>query len=204
MTASSGILFALATTLSWSICVFPFTEAAKRLGANPLNHFRLLLASVLIMALAILSDPICFRLLFTEDRLHAWLWLGFSGILGLTIGDHFGFGMYTILGARLGSVLTTFAPGAALAVGMVLTGDRLSLIGLFGMVITITGVITISLSRKERNAIPESRHGSLAKGVIFGLLAAFCQGAGLVLAKRGMSTGDLDVTDISAIQATFI
>jgi hypothetical protein len=47
---SLGILFALLTTLSWSICIFPFTEATRRLGASPLNHFRLLLAIVLLTA----------------------------------------------------------------------------------------------------------------------------------------------------------
>lgn len=201
---TAGLIFALLTTVSWSIGIFPFTEAAKRMGANPLNHFRLLLATLILLVLAFAADPSGFSEMFSSQRTQAWIWLGLSGIIGLTIGDYFGFAMFAILGPRTGSVLTTFAPGAALAVGMVLTGDRLSITGIIGMLVTIFGVIAISLSRNERKSIPESRHGSLAKGIIFGVLAAFCQGAGLALAKKGLVPSYAGQPDVHPFQATFI
>ncbi|MFM9027730.1 MAG: DMT family transporter [Bacteroidota bacterium] len=204
MMNTSGLLFALLTTVSWSIGIFPFTEAAKRMGANPLNHFRLLLATILLVILAIAADPFGFSDLFSTDRQQAWIWLGLSGVVGLTVGDYFGFAMFAILGPRTGSVLTTFAPGAALAVGIFLTGDKLSLTGIIGMAVTIFGVIAISLSRSERDSIPESRHGSLLKGIIFGVLAAFCQGAGLALAKMGLLPSFEGQKDVHPFQATFI
>lgn len=199
---SAGLTFALLTTLSWSIGIFPFTVAARRLGANSLNHFRLALAMLMMLVIAILtSGPASFLRLFSSEMFSSWCWLGLSGIIGLTIGDHFGFAMFAILGPRLGSVLSTFAPGAALITGYFLTHDRMSLIGIIGMIITALGVIVLSLGRDERSLHQESPHGSMLKGVIFGILAAFCQGAGLVLAKKGLtgSTGS-----VPPFQATFI
>lgn len=200
----SGILFALLATLSWSFCIFPFTQAARRLGSNSLNHFRLLLATIIIGLLSLLISPQQFVELFSRPYQQAWFWLGISGILGLTIGDYFGFGMYAILGPRLGSVLTTFAPAAALILGTFLLDEHISILGIIGMLITILGVIAISLGKSERVLIPDHGHGSISKGVVFGILAAACQGAGLVLAKKGMLSETEMQLSIHPIHATFI
>jgi drug/metabolite transporter (DMT)-like permease len=130
--------------------------------------------------------------------------LGLSGIIGLSIGDHYGFAMYAILGPRLGSVLTTFSPASTLLISYFLISEELSIIGIIGMFTTIVGVIWISLGRKERDKLPDHGHGSIKKGIIFGLLAAICQGAGLVLAKKGMLSEHSQHADIDPIHATFI
>lgn len=197
-----GIAFALLTTVSWAIGIFPFTIAARRLGVNPLNHFRLALATCILFVIAFLGDRNFVHALSQPELYGAWFWLGLSGVIGLTIGDHFGFAMFTILGPRLGSVLSTFAPGAALVTGFFLANDRLSLIGILGMLITMAGVIVLSLSREERNQHQETHHGSLRKGIVYGILAAFCQGVGLVMAKKGMQLQGN--TLLPPFQATFI
>jgi drug/metabolite transporter (DMT)-like permease len=181
-----GIIFALLTTLSWSIGIFPFTVAARKMGTNSLNHFRLLLAMIIIGIYALIFYHNEFLPIFTSDYLQAWLWLSLSGIVGLTIGDYFAFEMYKILGARIGSVLTTFAPAAALILGSLLINESISAIGIFGIGLTIIGVNFVSLGKSERGKIPDHGHGSIPYGIIAGILAALCQGAGLVLAKKGM------------------
>ncbi len=200
----TGINFAILATISWSLCIFPFTLAARKLGSVPLNHFRLLLAVILIGITSILILPEDFLSLFHSDFVEAWFWLGISGIIGLTIGDHFGFAMYAILGPRIGSILTTFAPAATLIVSYLILGEELSMIGIFGMFITIAGVIWLSLSRGERHQIPDRGHGSIRRGIIYGVLAAICQGAGLVLAKRGMLAEFSAHEAINPVHATFM
>lgn len=200
----AGINFALLATLSWALCIFPFTQAARRLGPVSLNHFRLLVAVLIMAIISLFFSTNDFLSLFSEEFLGAWLWLGLSGIIGLTIGDHYGFAMYAILGPRLGSVLTTFAPASTLIISYFLIGEVLSWIGILGMFITIIGIIWISLSKRERLQIPDHGHGSIRLGVIYGLLAAICQGAGLVLAKRGMLADHSMHSDINPIHATFI
>lgn len=199
-----GVNFALLATLSWSFCIFPFTQAARRLGSVSLNHFRLLLAVCILGVASFSLRTADFISLFSNDYLDAWLWLGLSGIIGLTIGDHFGFAMYAILGARVGSVLTTFAPASTLVISYFLISEELSWIGIFGMFITILGVIWISLSRDQRQQIPNHGHGSIRLGILYGVLSAICQGAGLVLAKKGMLAEHSVHTDIFPIHATFI
>ena len=129
------------------------------------------------------------------------MWLGLSGIVGLTIGDFFAFRMYAILSPRTGSVLTTLSPAAALAAGYFLLGETINGFGIAGMIITMFGVMGISLGRKEREMIPDHGHGSVFAGIIFGILSAVCQGVGLVLSKKGMMHEGLLVPPLPA---TFI
>lgn len=201
MTQTTGILFALLTMLSWSICIFPFTQAARRLGSNTLNHFRLLLAAVFLALTNIIVDPRTFFDLFSSSHTYSWLWLGFSGIVGLTIGDFFAFKMYAILSPRIGSVLTTLSPAAALFAGFALLGETINAVGVAGMILTMLGVMGISLGQKERDAIPDHGHGSIAAGIIFGILSAVCQGVGLVLSKKGMIQ---EAVTIAPLPATFM
>ena len=199
-----GIIFGLLTTLTWSLGIFPFTQAARRLGVNPLNHFRLVLALVFITVISIVINRSGFIALFRHDHLQAWIWLGLSGIVGLTIGDYFAFKMYSILGARLGSVLSTFAPAATLFSGWLLINEQISLIGIVGIIITIIGVNFISLGKRERLKIPLTDKSHITKGIIAGVLSALCQGAGLVMAKKGMILeGHLGIV-LQPFHATFI
>ncbi|MCX6291759.1 MAG: DMT family transporter [Bacteroidetes bacterium] len=204
MNFSPGIVFALLTTLSWSIGIFPFTQAARRLGSHSLNHFRLLLATIFLTVASLVIDHTAFVQLFSKEYLQAWLWLGFSGVIGLTIGDYFAFRMYAILGTRIGSVLGTLAPAAALLLGSLLLDEHISWIGITGIAITIFGVINISLGKSERELIPDHGHGNISAGIIAGILGALCQGAGLVLAKKGFLAEQQFQHTVNPVHATFI
>ena len=200
---NTGIIFALLTTLFWSIGIFPFTQAARRLGTNPMNHFRLLLATIVIGTFSYLVEGRNFTILFSSQYYNSWFWLGLSGVIGLAIGDYFAFAMFSILGARIGSVLTTIAPAAALILGALIINEHISYIGIIGIVITITGVNFISFGKSERNKIPDHGHGSIAFGIFAGIIGALCQGAGLVLAKKGMLSQPISFPLIP-LNATFI
>jgi len=198
VTQSTGILFALLTMLSWSICIFPFTQAARRLGSNTLNHLRLLLAIFFLSITNLVINKDFFLGIFSSQYLYSWTWLGISGIVGLTIGDFFAFRMYAILSPRTGSVLTTLSPAASLIAGYLLLGETINSIGIAGMILTMIGVIGISLGRKEREMIPDHGHGSVFAGIMFGILSAICQGVGLVLSKKGMMHEGLVVPPLPA------
>ena len=198
-----GELIAVCTALSWSIGIFPFTEAARRLGPNPLNHFRIALAVVIIAICAFAffhTSPIQ---LFTTPRSYHWIWFGASGVVGLALGDYYGFTAFAILGPRIGSLFSTLAPTAALFLGYFVLDERINFIGILGILVTIAGVAWLTLSRKDDNTNMQVHFGNKKKGIIFGVLSALCQGAGLVMAKKGLQH-TIDGTEISVIQATFI
>jgi len=198
-----GELAALLTALSWSIGIFPFTEASRRMNPNTVNHFRLLLGVILLAIYLMISAAIGPMALITFPLPEHWLWFGLSGLVGLALGDYFGFTSYAILGTRTGSILTTLAPGASLLFGYFLLGEKLNWIGITGMAITIAGIIWITLSKKEQAKIADSEFGKKEKGIFYGVLAALCQGVGLVMAKKGMGF-TIDEQALSSVHATFI
>lgn len=198
-----GELMAMLTTLSWSICIFPFTEASRRLGPNTVNHFRLLLAVVLLSLILVLFINFSFIQLLIIPHLNNWFWLGLSGIIGLTLGDYFGFTMYAIIGTRLGSLFASLSPGAALLFGFLLLGETINAVGIIGIMITSFGVAWLSLSKAEHAKIPDYGHGKISKGILFGILSAICQGVGLVLAKKGFYNPNIG-SDMNPIHATWI
>jgi len=111
-----------------------------------------------------------------------------SGIVGFTIGDYFSFSSFKILGPKLGSLYTTIAPGAALLAGYLILDQTMNLIGVFGILITIGGVIWLTLSKKDKKASEKAGFERDTKGILFGIIGALCQGTGLVLSKLGMDS----------------
>jgi len=182
----SGIFVALLTTVSWSIGIFPFTEASRKVGAGPVNQYRLLLAWIIISALLFLIYRISFVELFTSANSHQFIFLGLSGIIGFTIGDYCSFRSFTILGPKLGSLYTTFAPGAALLAGYIILNENVNWIGMLGICVTISGVVWLSISKADKKAAHQAGFSRNRLGILLGIVGAFCQGTGLVLSKLGM------------------
>src|SRR5688572_12238281 len=133
----SGELAAFATVLSWSIGVFPFTEASRRLGPASVNLYRLLLACVLLTIAAFFFFSTSPRELFTAPLPSQWLWMGISGVVGLALGDHFAFQSFAILGTRVASVFSCLSPGAALLFGYFILDEKISVIGGLGMFVSV-------------------------------------------------------------------
>lgn len=198
-----GEFIALGTTLSWSIGIFPFTEAARRMGPNPVNHIRLVFAVIFLTILSLLFLPISFTELFSSPLPQHWIWFGASGVIGLALGDYFGFTSFVILGPRIGSVFSTLAPAAALFAGYFIIGERINYIGIIGILITIAGVVWLTLSRSAKATMQDHEIGKVGKGIIFAILSAICQGVGVVLANKGFQT-QLNNTALPFFQATWI
>jgi drug/metabolite transporter (DMT)-like permease len=201
---SVGTIIALAASICWAICIFPFTKAGRLMTVSAMNLFRLVVGTILVMLLAAIAETNNFLSIFSYSYLQAWLWLGFSGILALGIGDYFNYRMYVILSPRYGSVLSTLSPAASLLLGIKLLGENINIVGITGMVITIIGVMGMSLGRTERNNIPDHGHGSIFKGISFGIIAAICNGAGLAISKKGFLLQAASGHIIQPVSASFI
>ena len=100
----SGELIAILTTLCWSLGIFPFTEAAKRIGSAPLNQYRLLLAWIIISIILFFWNDLNLFELFTKPQPYHYVFLGLSGIIGFSIGDYCSFTSFKLLGPKLGSL----------------------------------------------------------------------------------------------------
>lgn len=201
--AHAGELMAILTAFSWSIGMFPFAEAAKRLGPNVLNLFRLVVAVILLGILTIVLTKITFIELLSSPTLLHWLWLGVSGVIGLALGDYFGFSAFATIGPRLSSVFITLAPAVALLFGYFINDERINTIGLIGMFITISGIVWLVMGKKEKAKITHLSKSEYTKGVLYAALAAVCQGIGITLSQKGLHY-KIAGENINAIHASLI
>lgn len=200
---NSGLTAAFATLICWTVGTFAFTIASKRADPAAVNRVRLFFAALLLSIVVVVFFKVSIVELFTLPTLGEWFWLGLSGIIGLTLGDYFAFTAYSILGSSRTSLFSTFAPVAALLLGMVILGESINGVGIIGMMISTGGIIWFIQSTQKSNdkAIDKSQ---VLKGITYAILGAVGQGLGLVCAKKGLNIIHDTGTDLSAVHATWI
>jgi drug/metabolite transporter (DMT)-like permease len=202
MTASLGIMAAFVTLFCWTIGTLSFAKASHLYAPGSVNRVRLLYACIFLSFITCLISGISPVTLFSKPLPMHWVWLGISGILGLSIGDHFAFSAYKIMGSSRTSLFNTFAPGAALIGGYFMLGEQVNFVGLAGMAVSVSGIIWfIQTNKKNADQTVDRKH--LAKGLIFATLGALGQGLGLVFAKKGLVL-EAEYGRLMPIHATWI
>jgi len=198
-----GYFLAFLAMIAGGFSMFPFTDAARKWGPVAINHFRLLLGLLVLSIVVMLLDKKTPITLFTTPSATEYLYLSLSGVIGLVIGDYFGFHSMAILGAKRASIFYTLAPGTALAFSFVLIGESIDSIGLIGMAISIAGMIwfTQATDTKEIEEHVVHEYGKISKGIFFGVLAGICQGLHMTLAKKAITD---ESALISPVHATWI
>ncbi len=200
---TAGIIAALITLACWTIGTFSFTTASKRYAPVSVNRVRLLYACILLSIITCIATQINLAQLFTHPLPMHWVWLGISGIIGLSIGDHFAFSAFKILGSSRTSLFNSFAPGAALIGGVFMLGEHINTIGVLGMAISLAGIAWFIKSNAHNNdKVLDQKH--ISRGIVYAILGAVCQGVGLVFAKKGLVLSHENGLFISPLHATWI
>jgi drug/metabolite transporter (DMT)-like permease len=185
-----GELSALITALLWSVGSYAFTHAVENIGSVQLNMNRLMLAAVLLFLTIVIFN-------FNYDLSYNQLLnLSISGIIGLVIGDLFLFKAYSQIGARLTILLMSFAPVLSALMAFFFLSERISFVGITGMVITVVGILLVV---SERNKSPEAKYKMTPWGFFNGFMAAAGQAGGLIFAKLAFDRGE-----INGFVATFV
>ena len=117
-----------------------------------------------------------------------------SGVVGLIIGDSFLFKSYQMIGARISMLLMALSPGISTLLAFIFLDERITLLGIAGIFITISGIALVVL---EKNT--DSKYKITALGITYGLLGALGQAGGLIFAKFAFEEGH-----IASFVATFI
>lgn len=178
-----GELCALLTACCWSGSSILFAAASVRVGSILVNVARLLLAAVMLL-LTILVVGISLHATSSQVAL-----LSVSGIVGLVFGDSFLFKSYEYLGPRLSMLVMSLAPAVSALLAYVLLGEVLSLWGIFGMFVTLAGIIVVVMDRPES---VRSVRSLTPLGLLYAFLGAVGQGAGLIPAKMALLEGNLN------------
>lgn len=199
-----GELAALTTALCWAFTAIFFSEAGRRIGSIQVNKIRMVFAVAIYTAVLLTTTGRLFPTGITEAQV---FWLVLSGVIGLSIGDGFGFRALVILGPRLTTLLWGTAPIMATVIAWFFLGEHLGIIDLLGIAVTMSGVWWVISERQAgrgnnfHRAYDRRDTGSTFKGVLLGLGAAFGQAAGLVLSKQAMMFSG---PELEAMPSSFI
>jgi drug/metabolite transporter (DMT)-like permease len=185
-----GEISGLVTAILWSGSSMAFTNAAETIGSIQLNINRMIIACAFLF-LTILIAGLSYQL--TESQI---IFLSLSGAVGLIFGDSFLFAAYRHVGARIGMLVMSLSPAMSALFAYFFLDEKLSLIAVTGIIITILGIGLVVLERSEISA---AKYKISKIGIFYALMGALGQAGGLVLAKFAFNEGD-----INGFVATFV
>ncbi|MFC2150931.1 DMT family transporter [Bacteroidota bacterium] len=188
-----GEYAALLTAVFWTITAIAFESAGKKVGSLSTNLIRLFMAFIFI---GIYSKITRGSFIPFDASAHSWMWLSLSGFVGFVIGDLLLFEAYVVIGSRISMLIMSLTPPITAFFGWIILGEVLTAQNLFGMVLTILGIMLVVLDRKPKDKNSEIKGNNKIKlsypiiGILLAFGGAVGQGAGLVLSKFGMQDFD--------------
>ncbi len=183
MQSHLGELAALITAVCWTLCAVAFESAGKRVGSLSVNYIRLYIAFILLSICAFFTRGVAFPI---DADLHTWLWLLLSGLIGFILGDMFLFQAFVEIGSRISLLIMSVAPPLTALIGFFALGERISLLGLGGIFITMVGIAIVILGRNStENKVEFNRP---IKGIIYATIGALGQAFGLIFSKIGIGS----------------
>jgi drug/metabolite transporter (DMT)-like permease len=187
-----GELAALATAFFWTVTALSFETAGKKLGSLPVNMIRLWGGFIFLSIYSWFSRGMFIPL---DASSHAWFWLFLSGLIGFSLGDLFLFKAFTTIGSRISMLIMASVPPITALLGWIFLGETLALNHYIGMVLTISGISMVIMTREigKKNVT----FSYPLKGLLLAFGGAIGQAVGLVLSKYGMG-------DYNAFAATQI
>jgi drug/metabolite transporter (DMT)-like permease len=176
-----GEYAALLVAVFWSITALSFETAGRKVGSLPVNIIRLVIGLAFLTLLNFITRGM---LLPADASMHNWIWLSVSGLIGFAMGDFFLLKSFTIIGSWFAMLIMTLAPPMAAVFGWFLLGERLSLLSITGIIITMAGIfIAIFRHDKEKRKVTV---GKPVIGLLFAFGGALGQALGIVFSKYGM------------------
>ena len=166
---------ALGSALVWAFSVILFRIAGKSIHPLGLNLFKNLFASVfLTLTLLILGEPLLPKFAWSDYGL-----MILSGVFGIAISDTLFFWSLNLLGATLTGIIDCFYSPFLIGASLLFLGEKMSFLQLFGVLLIVSAVLSISQKKHERE-IPRE---NLVKGIILGILAMLFMAIGIIMIK---------------------
>lgn len=111
--------------------------------------------------------------------------LASSGIVGFFIADIFIFYGFVAIGPGRTLLIMTLSPILGAVMSFFALHESLQIIQTIGMLVTISGILLVIYHENKMVKIDSNA----MKGIIFAVIGAVAQAAGMVLSKLGMSDG---------------
>jgi len=180
-----GSIAALVSAASWALGGVLWHKIGEEISPFSMNLCKGVIGCLyIIMVLLVIGiEPITMR---------AFLYLGVSGLIGITFGDTFFFMSLMYLGPRLAALMGTLTPVFIAIAAVLFLGENPSLLVWIGIIITVIGVIWVLWERLPENIMIKNK----SLGIKYSIMSIVCTTVGVIFAKIGL-------TSVSAVQATF-
>ena len=188
-------LDAWSAAFCWALSGLISINAIRKLGPLAFNRVRMSFVFLLLAGISLLTGE------WREFPLDTIQTLMISGLIGIFLGDTALFAALQRLGPSRTSIVFTFHAPMTVIMGWFILEEHLPWLTLLGCGIVTVGVLIAILGRrnnKEPKSI-DSTQGRLRYGIVLGLLAAFGQAAGSIIARPIMVEG-VDPVTASAIR----
>ncbi|MCQ4922775.1 DMT family transporter [Tissierella carlieri] len=176
-----GELAALATAFCWSLSATAFELSGKKVGSLSVNYIRLVTGFIFISVFTFFTRGYFLPIDATSKN---WIFLSISGLIGFFIGDLFLFQSYLEVGSRVSMLIMATSPPIAALLGFIIFGEKLRLISILGMAITLLGIAIVILSKNPDEKKIKVTHS--VKGLTYAFLGSLGQSVGLIFSKIGM------------------
>ncbi|KXF82220.1 DMT family transporter [Enterovibrio coralii] len=185
---------ALCAAFLWGFSSLISVKPAGHLGTFAYSRWRMACASVILGVGALITGGWATVTMGT-------LWpMALSGLIGIFIGDTALFACLNRIGPRRSGLLFSCHAVFSALMGIWLFGETLEGWKLLGAILVFSGVMVAVFFRSSGQAHKwEETKGSLWVAISLGLLAAFGQALGAVIAKPALAQG-LDPVAASAIR----
>ncbi len=178
-----GEIMALTTAIVWASAVILFKKSGETVHPIGLNLFKNVLAFVLIIPTMWLMG----KSLFHPVPAGQYLFIIFSGVLGIGISDTLFFKSLNLLGAGLSAIVDCLYSPCIIGLSVIMLGESLTAVQIIGAALIISAVLTVSL---KGGAAGISRR-DLFRGILYGALAMGIMGYSIVMIKPLLETSPL-------------
>ncbi|MGL5355222.1 MAG: DMT family transporter [Cetobacterium sp.] len=190
-----GESLSLVAAFGWVGSSIFLEKASKEVGTLAVNLIRLLLAMIFLGIITNISRGMVLPFDASKESLK---FLSISGLFGLFLGDFFLFKAYINIGSRITLLVMTFSPVAVSILSFFILGEKIELIKILGMLLTIFGIVIVILKKKSDKTFSKV-------GLLYSVLAMLGESLGIVFTRMGSVNYDsfatIQVRTIPAILA---
>lgn len=179
-------IFALTSALLWAFVSILFKKLGDDVSPIGMNLGKSVIASFFLGILFLFYDR-------TPISNNAVIFLGISGLLGISLGDTFYFQSLVRLGPRLSLIITTLIPVVTILLVHIMLHESLLPISWLGIFFTLSGVFLVLWDGAPVACYPIE----WKSGIIYGVLTVLCCAAAVIFSKMALNS-------TSALKATFI
>lgn len=182
-----GLVAATIASAFWAVSVVLYRRVGRVMPPVMLNMSKGLIAVVILTVVVGVTWAVTGDKPWSMSPAMIWL-MALSGVIGIGIGDTLFFAGLNRMGARRVLLLFTINPVIMVVVAWAFMGEGLIWQQLVGIALTIGGVAWVIAERN--NGKRTDGHVDLL-GVVFGIGAASCQAAGVLMSRYVFEQGEM-------------